>query len=87
MVHVVYSRHFLKSARVLPKAQQRKLAILLEKMAQNPYDPVLHTKHLSEPLIGLLSFRVTREWRVMFRFRDESTIELIEVAHRRDIYR
>jgi len=87
MLEVVYHDKFVKSARRLPAGQRNKLAELIERLRQNPYDPLLHTKHLSEPLIGLLSFRITRDWRVTFRFIDESTVLLVEVGHRKDIYR
>ena len=87
MLEVVYRSQFLKSVRRLPSAQHHKLAVLIERLQKNPYDPLLHTKHLSAPLIGLLSFRITRDWRVIFRFVDEKTIQLIETAHRSDMYR
>lgn len=87
MLEVVFHPNFIKSARKLPKAQQIKLAALIELLQKNPYNPLLHTKHLSSPLIGLLSFRITREWRVVFRFIDEGTILLVDTAHRRNIYR
>jgi addiction module RelE/StbE family toxin len=87
MIDIVFHREFIKDARRLPKAQQRKLAYLIECLRENPYNPLLHTKHLAAPLIGLLSFRITRDWRVMFRFLDERTIQLTQVEHRRDIYR
>lgn len=38
-------------------------------------------------LAGLLAFRITRDWRVMFQFLDEATVQLLRVAHRSDIYR
>ncbi len=87
MLEVVYHGRFIKSATILSHKQQQKLADLIECLRVNPYHPLLHTKHLTEPLIGLLSFRITRDWRVKFRFVDEQTIQLIRVAHRRDIYR
>ena len=87
MIEVSYHPHFLKNARKIPKAQQIKLATLIEYLRKNPYHPLLHTKHLSSPLIGLLSFRITRDWRVIFKFIDENTIQLVDIAHRRDIYR
>ena len=78
---------FLKEVRRLPKAQQEKLAQLFELMTHDPYDSRLHTKHLSAELVGLLSFRITRDWRVLFRFVDERTIQLVDVGHRKDIYK
>jgi mRNA-degrading endonuclease RelE of RelBE toxin-antitoxin system len=87
MVNVVYHPQFLKSAQKLPPAQRQKLAVCIEFLQENPYHPLLHSKRLSEPLLGLLSFRITRDWRVIFSFLDEKTIQLIAVEHRRDIYR
>jgi mRNA-degrading endonuclease RelE of RelBE toxin-antitoxin system len=87
MISIEYHAHFIKSARKLPKVQKKKLSECLTHLQINPYSPQLHTKHLSTPLTGLLSFRITREWRVIFRFLNEDTILLVEVAHRKDIYR
>jgi addiction module RelE/StbE family toxin len=86
MVDIVYHTRFLKEVRTLPQVQQKKLARLLAVLAENPYDPRLHTKHLSGELVGVLSFRVTREWRVLFCFLDKDTIRLLTVGHRSDIY-
>jgi len=68
MIALVYHPNFLKSAHELPRAQQRKLASLLPVLQQNPFHPLLHTKRLSGSLVGFLSFRITRDWRVVFRF-------------------
>lgn len=86
-MRLVYDKSFLKSVQRLPKAQQRKLASLLEHLQENPFHPLLHSKHLSGDLAGLLSFRITREWRVIFLFQDPSTIHLLRAEHRKDIYR
>lgn len=86
-MQIVYDKNFLKAVSGLPKNIQTKLAKLLELLEQNPFHPLLHTKHLSEKLAGFLSFRITREWRVTFYFKDAYIIHLINVAHRRNIYR
>jgi addiction module RelE/StbE family toxin len=83
----VYGKHFLKSASALPNSLKRKLALLLESLSANPFNPLLHSKPLTGPLSGFFSFRITRDWRVMFQFLDADTIQLIDVAHRKDIYR
>ncbi len=49
--------------------------------------PKLHSKPLVGKLKGFYSFRITRNWRVIFSFLDRETIFLIDVAHRKDIYR
>ena len=87
MVTVSYSKYFLSQSKKLPKAQQEKLAKLIELLSENPPHPQLHTKHLTGRLSGLYSFRITRDYRVIFQFLSPSEIQLIDVAHRKDIYR
>lgn len=86
MIRVVYGPRFLKSVRALPKAQQKKLASLLVVLSRNPLDPRLHAKRLSGELAGFHSFRITRDWRVLYQFVDPTTIQLILAAHRREVY-
>ena len=87
MITIRYSDHFLRSASELPEAQRVKLANLLELLGANPFHPKLHAKHLTGRLSGLYSFRITRDWRVIFQFLSPREIKLIDVAHRKDIYR
>lgn len=87
MIQIIYSRDYLKSAKWLPKARLRKLSLLLKLLSTNPYHPLLHTKRLSKELTGYLSFRITRDWRVIFQFVDEETIMLLRVANRKGAYR
>ena len=87
MIEIVYSARFLKLARKLPKAQTEKLAKLLETFQANPFYPTLHTKPLSGQLAGFYSFRITRDWRVIFQFLSPDQIQLLEVGHRKDIYK
>ena len=72
MVRVVYGKNFLKSTGSLPQ--------------EKPFHPFLHTKYLTGGLAGLLSFRITRDWRVIFQFISPDTIQLLRVKHRKDIY-
>ena len=87
MITLVYGEHFLRSARALPTLQRRKLARLLESLRANPFHPLLHTKRLSGNLAGMFSFRITRDWRVIFQFNDPTTLQLLRVANRKDVYR
>jgi addiction module RelE/StbE family toxin len=86
-MRIVYSDAFLKSVHKLPVGQQKKLDQLLSICSQNLFDSRLHTKRLSGPLQGFLSFRVGRDWRALFKFIDADTIQILRVAHRKDIYR
>lgn len=87
MVSVYYSNTFLRSAKKLPKEQQTKLAFLIGLVKENPFHPQLHSKNLSGKLSGLYSFRITREYRVTFKFNSPTEIQLVDVSHRKDIYR
>ncbi|MFC1612824.1 type II toxin-antitoxin system RelE/ParE family toxin [Patescibacteria group bacterium] len=87
MTQIAFHRDFLKSAKQLPKFQQVKLSQLLERMQENPFHPLLHTKRLTGEISGLLSFRITRDWRVIFQFIHTDKIQLLRVKHRKDVYR
>lgn len=87
MIQIVYSNYFIKSVRKFPKKQQEKLAELLEILKKNPFHSLLHTKSLSGRLTGFYSFRITREWRVIFKFITPKEIQLVESGHRKDIYK
>ena len=84
---VIFSADFIDSAKKLPGKLKIKLGKLIQILKENPFHPSLHTKHLSGRLSGLLSFRITRDWRVIFRFLEPDIIQLIETADRKDIYR
>lgn len=85
-MRIYYSDYFLKSARKLPLTIQTRLAKNLSLLEQSPFHALLHTKALSGNLAGFYSFRVTRDWRVIFQFLEEDCIKLIDVGHRKDIY-
>lgn len=87
MVTVSYSKYFLSQSKKLPRTQQEKLAKLIDFLSENPLDSKLHAKHLTGRLSGLYSFRITRDYRVVFQFLSPTEVQLVDVAHRKDIYR
>lgn len=87
MIELRYDAGFLKAAHGLPITIQRALAKSLEVLQEDPHDTRLHTKKLVGHLTGYFSFRVTRDWRVIYQFIDARTIRLNDVAHRKDAYR
>ena len=44
MMRLVYDKSFLKAATLLQASQRRKLAVLLEKFRDDPFNPLLHTE-------------------------------------------
>ena len=87
MRQVVYSKQFLKEAAKLPTNIQKKLDALLAILAEDPFHTLLHSKPLSGDLSFAYSFRITRDWRVLFKLENERTIQLLKVKHRKDNYR
>lgn len=86
MIRIVHSDGFLRSAKRLPQSTREKLTRLLTLCNDNPFHPLLHTKKLSGELAGLYSFRITRDWRVIFQFTGSETIRLLRVGDRKDVY-
>mgnify|MGYP001590757849 CR=1 FL=1 len=87
MIRIIYGDSFIRSARKLPSHIKQKLADLLSILSQNPFHKFLHTKYLVGELTGFFSFRVTRDWRVVFQFVEPEIIKLVKIAHRKDIYK
>ncbi|MDD4989746.1 MAG: type II toxin-antitoxin system RelE/ParE family toxin [Candidatus Pacebacteria bacterium] len=87
MTRIIYTKSFLRSAKNLPLVIQKKLAKQLEVLTQNPFNPLLHSKPLVAELAGFYSFRIIRDWRVIFCFINAEIIKLVDVAHRKDIYK
>jgi addiction module RelE/StbE family toxin len=86
-MRVVRCSDFVKSAGLLPAEIQNKLSFLIFILAENPSSPRLHMRKLTGRFHGLRSFRVTRDWRVIFYFIGSDTAYLVDVGHRKDIYR
>lgn len=86
-MEVVLEQSFLKTAKRLPAEIRSKLSRLVGLLQNNAYHPLLHTKKLTGSMAGFFSFRITRDWRVIFYFQSPATIHVLEVKHRKDIYR
>lgn len=87
MIEIEYGRDFLHSVKKIPREAQEKLDDLLGILCVNPYDPRLHAKQLAEDMDGYFSFRIMRDWRVLYDFRTHVVIRLLRVKHRKDAYR
>jgi len=87
MIHLVFGKEFLESAKGLERKLQLRLRGKLNQLQKNPFSASLHTKPLTGPLKGFYSFRLGKDYRVVFRFVSSNTIHLLKVGHRRDIYR
>lgn len=86
MIQIKYQKAFIKEFKKLPKAQKLKLIELESLFRRNPFHPQLHSKKLQGKLKNQYSFRITREYRVIFEFLEEGMVGFIAVKHRKDIY-
>lgn len=59
----------------LQKKFEKQLAFFLD----NPRHPSLHTERLEPPELKLYSFRIDREYRVVFLFLSRDSIEIVDV--------
>ena len=84
---VVATDLFRKEQASLPSRIQAKLASLLTIFERNYRDPRLPTKKLRGDLSGLYSFRIVRDYRLIFSFYEQETIVLHTIKHLKDIYR
>lgn len=82
---IIYAGEFVKAFKKLPVNVQKLYRKQESIFQKNWKDPRLHTKKLighASPF----SFRVTREYRVLFSFIDKDTVLMATIGHRSQIY-
>ncbi len=77
---------FVASAKRLNIKTKVRLNTKLHAFASNPFYSTLHTKPLHGKLDGLHSFRIGRDYRVVFQFLQNKTIALVDIARRDKVY-
>lgn len=83
---VIHTANFDRLCGKLPKDVQRLFHIQEKRFLNNWRDVRLHTKKL-HGLEEVFSFRVTRNWRVLFYFQNPTITIFFEIDNRKDIYR
>jgi mRNA-degrading endonuclease RelE of RelBE toxin-antitoxin system len=81
-----YTSDFIKAFEKLPKSIQEKAVGQESIFRENPNDSRLHLKALKGRLKGLLSFRVTRNYRIIFSWKDRENVLFYEIGDRKFIY-
>lgn len=77
----------MKDFKKLPLGIRQKASELETIFRENPFNPLLHTKKLQGKLITCFSFRITREYRIIYRFSSKDEVDFLAAKHRKDIYR
>ena len=86
MFRVTYTKSFVIHFKKLPHSVQIKTDEHVALLMIDFRDSRLHTKKLQN-LVDLYSFRIGRDYRCIFTFEYGDTIKLIDVQHRKDIYK
>jgi len=87
MREIVFSDNFVSSVKNLDRVIAVKINNGLALLQKNAFHPKLHTKPLRGKLTGFYSFRVGRDYRVIFKFLQNKNIFLISAEHRSKVYK
>ena len=83
---IVRTDDFERAFTKLPSHIKRLYRTQAERFGHDWRDPRLHIKKV-RTLSFAFSFRITRNYRVLFYFQDEDTAIFFDVDHRKDVYR
>ena len=85
-MRIIETDDFLDSLSRLPKDIQVFYLRQKKIFVTDPRDSRLHTKKLKD-LALVFSFRITRNYRVLFYFQTETIAVFFDIDHRKDVYR
>ena len=86
MYQLVFGSQFLKAVGKLDKNIQSKLKASLDIFMENPFSPSLRTKPPTGKLSSHYSFRLGKDYRIIFKFISKDKIHLLNIGNRKDIY-
>lgn len=87
MYSLVFGRNFFSSIKKLDERLKTKTDKQLKLLQQNPFHPKLRSKHIHGKLDDFYSFRVGKDYRVIFKFLQNKTIQLLTIKHRKEVYK
>lgn len=87
MLTIFYTEEFEHQYRALPTAIQKKAERREKLFRSNPFYPSLHTEKLHPRSHEVWSFRIDENYRILFRFKDSSTVYFLTVGPHHWIYR
>jgi mRNA-degrading endonuclease RelE of RelBE toxin-antitoxin system len=87
MIEIFYTPEFQKRYRELPPAVQKKAEQREKIFRQNPFHPTLETEKLQPKNKSYWSFRIDREYRIIFSFSNHNKIKFLTCGHHNWIYR
>lgn len=85
-MEITKTEDFNRAFRKLPGDIQHLYEKQEQRFENNWRDPRLHVKKIKS-LPSAFSFRITRNYRVFFYFKNSAAAVFFEVNHRKDVYR
>ena len=87
MTDIVYADEFKDRYKELPLTTQKKAERREPIFRKSPFHPSLRTEKLKPKEKEYWSFRIDKDYRVLFRFTGDSTVIFLTCGHHNWIYR
>ena len=87
MIEIVVTQEFERNYDELPRAIQKKAERRQALFVENPFHPSLETEKLNPKSREVWSFRIDRQYRIVFRFIDGTHVLFLTVGPHHWIYR
>lgn len=85
-VEIFYTEEFRQRYQELPIAIKKKAERKAALFREYPFSPTLQTEKLSPKQLEVWSFRIDREYRIIFRFRDAQSAYFLTCGHHNWVY-
>ena len=82
-----YTSEFEERYSELPQKVKTKAEKQERLFRNNPFHPSLHTEKLSPKSKEVWSFRIDKNYRIIFKFSDKNKVLFLNVGHHHWIYR
>ncbi len=86
-MNILVTEEFQEHFRELPAAVRKRAEKQERLFRANPFHPSLHTEKLRPKNRQLWSIRIDRKYRIIFRFKDASTVLFLTVGPHDWVYR
>jgi len=89
MIEIRWEESFTKKVKKIIKSDPSFKYRLTEKIklfAKNQFDPMLRTHKLKGKLKNYWAFSVDYDYRILFRFNEDSSINLINIGDHDEVY-
>lgn len=87
MFDILYTDEFAKRYFKLPENIKRKAENQERLFRENPFYPSLHTEKLQPKNREVWSFRINKEYRIIFRFLKNNQVLFLAAGHHHWIYK